>query len=48
VVVLTVSVELPEALMEPGLKLTLLLEGRPVTLNDTLPPKPLREPMVAV
>src|SRR4051812_40159988 len=41
VVVVTVKVELPAPVIEPGLKLAVAPDGRPVTVRPILPAKPL-------
>ena len=46
--VLTVSVDVPWAVTELGLKLAVELDGNPRTLNVTVPLKPLIAAMVAV
>lgn len=48
VVVLTVSVELPDVVMLVGLNVPLPPLPKPVTLNATLPVKPLTAPTVTV
>ena len=43
-----VKVEVPEPLMEEGLKLGVTPEGNPVTARFTVPVKPFSAPMVTV
>lgn len=44
----TVSVELPEAVINAGLKLAVAPAGKPLTLRFTVPVKPLRGAIDAV
>jgi hypothetical protein len=48
VLVLTVKVDVPWPVTEPGLKLALELDGNPRTLNVTVPLKPLIAATVTV
>ena len=44
----TVSVEVPEPVTEPGLKLALTRDPNPLTLRLTVPVNPLTAPIVTV
>jgi len=46
--VVTVKVEAPDPLMEAGLKLAVAPAGKPLTLNATVPVKPLVGDIVTV
>jgi hypothetical protein len=48
VVVDTVSVELPEVVIDAGLKLAVAPEGKPLKLRLTVPVKPFSAPIVVV
>ena len=44
----TVSVDVPEPVTEPGLKLALTLDPNPLTLRLTVPVNPFTAPIVTV